>query len=73
MVAPQLQLDGSSIGEREEGHVQTHFVADRPECGIWNRSLRAMYTAIAPAFWRGLDDITAYESERPSWKPTVTA
>jgi hypothetical protein len=26
-VAPQLQLDGSSIGEDGDGHVQTHFIA----------------------------------------------
>jgi hypothetical protein len=27
IVAPQLQLDGSSIGEDGEGRVQTHFIA----------------------------------------------
>jgi uncharacterized protein len=41
--------------------VQTHFVADRPACARWNRELRAMYTSIAPHWWRGLDDVTAYD------------
>jgi predicted TIM-barrel fold metal-dependent hydrolase len=41
--------------------VQTHFVADRPACARWNRELRAMYTSVAPTWWRGLDDVTAYD------------
>ena len=41
--------------------VQTHFVADRPECARWNRELRALYASVAPHWWRGLDDVTAYD------------
>ena len=41
--------------------VQTHFVSDRPECVPWNRRLRAMYEAVAPHWWRGLDDVVAYD------------
>jgi predicted TIM-barrel fold metal-dependent hydrolase len=41
--------------------VQTHFVADRPECAHWNHTLQAMYRAIAPHWWRGLDDLVAYD------------
>jgi len=41
--------------------VQTHFVADRPECARWNKSLRALYSGVAPQWWRGLDDLVAYD------------
>jgi predicted TIM-barrel fold metal-dependent hydrolase len=41
--------------------VQTHFVADRPECAPWNRTLRALYAGVAPHWWRGLDDLVAYD------------
>jgi predicted TIM-barrel fold metal-dependent hydrolase len=41
--------------------VQTHFVADRPECARWNHTLRALYSGVAPQWWRGLDDLVAYD------------
>ena len=41
--------------------VQTHFVSDRPECAHWNRTLRALYRGVAPQWWRGLDDLVAYD------------
>lgn len=40
--------------------VQTHFVSDRPECGAWNTTLRDLYRRVAPSWWRGIDDVTAY-------------
>jgi hypothetical protein len=41
--------------------VQTHFVADRPECERWHRDIRALYTQVAPAWWRGLAEVTTYD------------
>jgi predicted TIM-barrel fold metal-dependent hydrolase len=65
-VPPEAELDDAAAdawlgGSEVVIDVQTHFVADRPECAIWNRSLRAMYAAIAPQWWRGLDDVVAYD------------
>jgi hypothetical protein len=41
--------------------VQTHFVADRPECGPWHANIRALYEAVRPGWWRGMDGLTAYD------------
>jgi hypothetical protein len=43
-------------GRRAVIDVQTHFVADRPECARWNRSLARDVHGVAPHWWRGLDD-----------------
>ena len=40
--------------------VQTHFVADRPECARWNTSLAQMYRRVAPPWWKGIDELEAY-------------
>jgi uncharacterized protein len=53
--------DACFAGEAPVIDVQTHFVSDRPECVRWNRTLRAMYEAVAPHWWRGLDDLVAYD------------
>jgi len=44
--------------------VQTHFVADRPECRPWHASLRALYEAVRPGWWRGMDGLAAYDLEQ---------
>jgi predicted TIM-barrel fold metal-dependent hydrolase len=41
--------------------VQTHFVADRPECRPWHANIRALYAAVRPGWWRGMDDLAAYD------------
>jgi predicted TIM-barrel fold metal-dependent hydrolase len=41
--------------------VQTHFVADRPECRPWHANIRALYEAVQPTWWRGLDGLAAYD------------
>jgi predicted TIM-barrel fold metal-dependent hydrolase len=44
--------------------VQTHFVADRPECRPWHATIRALYGAVRPGWWRGLDALAAYDLEQ---------
>jgi len=44
--------------------VQTHFVADRPECGPWHANIRALYEAVRPGWWRGMDGLAAYDLEQ---------
>jgi len=44
--------------------VQTHFVADRPECRPWHANIRALYEAVRPGWWRGMDDLAAYDLEQ---------
>ena len=68
-VPREAALDDAAAHEAFAGDevvidVQTHFVADRPACDRWNTSLRAMYQAVAPEWWRGLDGITAYDVTR---------
>ena len=53
--------DACFAGDSPVIDVQTHFVADRPECARWNRTLRALYRGVAPQWWRGLDEIVAYD------------
>ena len=65
-VPAEAELDADAAdacfsGDSPVIDVQTHFVADRPECTHWNRTLHAMYSAIAPQWWRGLDDLVAYD------------
>jgi len=44
--------------------VQTHFVADRPECRPWHANIRALYEAVGPGWWRGMDGLAAYDLEQ---------
>jgi predicted TIM-barrel fold metal-dependent hydrolase len=44
--------------------VQTHFVADRPECRPWHANIRALYEAVRPGWWRGMDGLAAYDLEQ---------
>jgi len=44
--------------------VQTHFVADRLECRPWHASIRALYEAVRPGWWRGMDGLAAYDLEQ---------
>jgi uncharacterized protein len=53
--------DACFSGDAPVVDVQTHFVADRPECAHWNHTLRALYRGVAPQWWRGLDDLVAYD------------
>jgi uncharacterized protein len=60
----ELEADAADAcfsGDAPVIDVQTHFVSDRPECERWNRTLHAMYEAVAPHWWRGLDDLVAYD------------
>ena len=41
--------------------VQTHFVAGRPETRAVNSMIRDVYAGLAPSWWRGLDDLAAYD------------
>jgi hypothetical protein len=41
--------------------VQTHFLADRPECGPWHANIRALYEAVRPGWWSGMDGLAAYD------------
>ena len=40
--------------------VQTHFVADRPECEPWRETLGRMYRRVSPSWWKGVDELEAY-------------
>ncbi|HKA16640.1 MAG TPA: amidohydrolase family protein [Myxococcota bacterium] len=65
-VPAEAELDADAAdaclgGDEVVIDVQTHFVADRPECARWNRTLRALYASVAPEWWHGLDDVTAYD------------
>jgi predicted TIM-barrel fold metal-dependent hydrolase len=65
-VPPEAELEGDAAdahlgGDEVVIDVQTHFVADRPECDRWNHSLSALYRSVAPDWWRGLDDLTTYD------------
>jgi len=51
-------------GDETVVDVQTHFVADRPECRPWYASIRALYEAVRPGWWRGMDDLAAYDLEQ---------
>jgi predicted TIM-barrel fold metal-dependent hydrolase len=44
--------------------VQTHFVADRPECRPWHANIRALYAAVRPGWWRGMAGLVAYDLEQ---------
>jgi uncharacterized protein len=44
--------------------VQTHFVADRPACRPWHANIRALYEAVRPGWWRGMDGLAAYDLEQ---------
>jgi len=44
--------------------VQTHFVADRPQCRPWHTNIRALYEAVRPDWWRGMDGLAAYDLEQ---------
>jgi hypothetical protein len=41
--------------------VQTHFVADRAECRPWYANIRALYEAVRPGWWSGMQDLLAYD------------
>src|SRR5262249_44052531 len=71
-VPAEAELDADAAdaclgGDEVVIDVQTHFVAHppsaagRPECARWNRPLRALYASVAPEWWHGLDDVTAYD------------
>jgi predicted TIM-barrel fold metal-dependent hydrolase len=37
--------------------VQTHFIADREACAVWDDQISAMYRSVAPKWWKGVDEI----------------
>ena len=42
--------------------VQTHFVSDRREAAdSWYTAIQAMYRSVAPDWWSGVEDVTAYD------------
>jgi hypothetical protein len=65
-VPEQAALDDGAATEALQGNevvidVQTHFVAERPECQPWHANIRGLYEAVRPDWWRGMDGITAYD------------
>ena len=55
-------LDRAAADEAFAGNelvidVQTHFVADREACGVWDEQIAAMYRSVAPKWWKGVDDV----------------
>jgi predicted TIM-barrel fold metal-dependent hydrolase len=65
-VPEQATLDDGAATEALSGDevvidVQTHFVAERPECQPWHANIRSLYEAVRPDWWRGMDGITAYD------------
>jgi predicted TIM-barrel fold metal-dependent hydrolase len=40
--------------------VQTHWIADRPTLGSFQDTILGLYRRMAPDWWTGLDDVTAY-------------
>jgi len=65
-VPEEAALDDAAAAEALGGNevvidVQTHFVADRPECRPWHANVRALYEAVRPGWWRGMDGLAAYD------------
>lgn len=68
-VPPEAALDPAAADAALGGgelviDVQTHFVADRAECRPWHANLRDLYEAVRPGWWRGMDDLVAYDMEQ---------
>ena len=57
----QGAADAALGGDEVVIDVQTHFVADRVECRPWNENIRALYEVLRPTWWRGMQDLLAYD------------
>ncbi len=53
--------DAALGGDEVVIDVQTHFVADRPECRPWFQNIRLLYETVRPGWWSGLDGLLAYD------------
>ncbi len=53
--------DAALGGDEVVIDVQTHFVADRPECRPWHGNILLLYEAVRPDWWRGMDGLLAYD------------
>jgi hypothetical protein len=53
--------DAALGGDEVVIDVQTHFVADRAECRPWYPRIRALYEAVRPEWWRGMEGLLAYD------------
>ena len=64
---PEAALDPEAAAEVLGGgeliiDVQTHFVSDRREASAaWYDAIQNMYKAVAPDWWSGVDEVTAYD------------
>lgn len=64
---PEAAVDAEAAAEVLGGgelviDVQTHFVSDRREAATaWYDAIQAMYKAVAPDWWRGVDTVTGYD------------
>jgi predicted TIM-barrel fold metal-dependent hydrolase len=65
-VPPEAALDPRAAdaalgGDEVVIDVQTHFVADRPACRPWHARIRALYEAVRPGWWSGMQGLLAYD------------
>ena len=64
-VPPEAALDDDAAGAAfaSDGpviDVQTHWIADRPTLKDFERTVLGHYRGMAPDWWSGLDDVTAF-------------
>ncbi len=64
-VPAEAELDAAAAdaalgGDEVVVDVQTHYVANRA-LPIWNLPIRAMYEAVRPEWWRGMDALEGYD------------
>ena len=64
-VPPEAEIDAEAAEDAFAADgpvvdVQTHWVADRPDFGGFQRGVLGLYRHLAPDWWSGLDGMTAY-------------
>ncbi len=64
-VPPEASLDDDAanaafVADGPVIDVQTHWIADRPGLKDFERNILGLYRMMAPDWWSGLDDVTAY-------------
>jgi hypothetical protein len=64
-VPPEAELDPAAAADALGGgelviDVQTHYVANRA-LPTWERAIADMYRRIGPTWWRGVDELVAYD------------
>lgn len=54
--------DAAFAGDEVVVDVQTHFLSDRREVGdTWAAAIHAMYENVRPRFWKGVEEVVAYD------------